>query len=61
YAIFAAGPLGVDAPDDRLAQWSTDERAGVPGLPDLSPGAELPRCLRTVLRGRQLFDSGDLG
>ncbi len=61
YAIFAAGPLGVDAPDDRLAQWSTDERSGVPGLPDLAPGAELPRCLRTVLRGRQLFDSGELG
>lgn len=60
YAIFAAGPLGVDAADDRLSQWSTDERAGVPGLPDLAPGTQLPRCLRTVLRGRQLFDSGQL-
>ncbi len=61
YAIFAAGELAVDAPDGRLAQWSTDERAGVPGLPDLAPGQDLPRCLRTVLRGRQLFDSGALG
>lgn len=60
YAIFAAGQLGVDAPNGRLAQWSTDERAGVPGLPDLVPGTDLPRCLRTVVRGKQLFDSGEL-
>ncbi|MBV9822500.1 MAG: amidohydrolase family protein [Actinobacteria bacterium] len=61
YAVFAAGALGVDAADERLSRWSTDERSGVPGLPDLAPGAELPRCLRTVVRGRQLFDSGELG
>ena len=61
YAIFAAGPLGVDAADARLSQWSTDERSGVPGLPDLAPGAELPRCLRTVVRGREIFDAGELG
>ncbi|MDQ1740643.1 MAG: hypothetical protein QOE53_2295 [Pseudonocardiales bacterium] len=63
YAVFAAGPLGMDspdAPDERLSQWSTDERSGVPGLPDLAPGRELPRCLRTVVRGRQIFDSGEL-
>jgi predicted amidohydrolase YtcJ len=60
YAVFAAGPLGVDAADERLSQWSTDERSGVPGLPDLAPGRPLPRCLRTVVRGRQIFDSGEL-
>jgi predicted amidohydrolase YtcJ len=60
YAVWATGPLGVDAVDERLSRWSTDERSGVPGLPDLAPGVELPRCLRTVLRGRQLFDSGEL-
>ena len=60
YAVFAAGPLGVDAPDERLSQWSTDERSGVPGLPDLAAGLDLPRCLRTVVRGRQIFDSGEL-
>ncbi len=60
YAVFAAGPLGVDAADERLSQWSTDERSGVPGLPDLAPGRDLPRCLRTVVRGRQIFDSGEL-
>ncbi|MGX7679678.1 amidohydrolase [Jatrophihabitans sp. DSM 45814] len=60
YAVFSAGPLGVDTPDDRLSRWSTDERGAVPGLPDLSPGVELPRCLRTVRRGVQIYDSGDL-
>jgi predicted amidohydrolase YtcJ len=60
YAIFSAGALGVDSPDERVSRWSTDERAGTPGLPDLAPGTELPRCLRTVLRGREIFDSGDL-
>jgi hypothetical protein len=60
YAIFSAGTLGVDSPDERVSRWSTDERAGTPGLPDLAPGTELPRCLRTVLRGREIFDSGDL-
>jgi predicted amidohydrolase YtcJ len=60
YAIFEAGSLGVDAPDERVSRWSTDERAAVPGLPDLAPGASLPRCLATVLRGRTIFDTGVL-
>jgi hypothetical protein len=50
----------MDAADQRLSQWSTDERAGVPGLPDLALGLDLPRCLRTVVRGREIFDSGEL-
>jgi predicted amidohydrolase YtcJ len=60
YAVFDAGSIGVDAPDERVSRWSTDERAAVPGLPDLAPGQPLPRCLRTVLRGQQIFDAGDL-
>jgi predicted amidohydrolase YtcJ len=60
YAVFEAGELAVDAPDSRISQWSTDERAGVPGLPDLGPGSVLPRCLRTVRRGIVLYDSGEL-
>jgi predicted amidohydrolase YtcJ len=60
YAVFAAGSLGVDAPDERLSRWSTDERAAVPGLPDLAPGQDLPRCLRTVSRGIELYDSAEL-
>ena len=60
YAVFDAGSLGVDAPDERVSRWSTDERANVPGLPDLAPGVDLPRCLRTVLRGTLIYDSGEL-
>ncbi len=52
YAIWAATDLVVQAPDDRVAGWSTDPRSGTPGLPDLTPGHPLPTCLRTVVRGR---------
>ncbi|MEU8920554.1 amidohydrolase family protein [Kitasatospora sp. NPDC048545] len=52
YAIWAAGDLVVQAPDSRVAGWSTDPRSGTPGLPDLTPGHPLPTCLRTVVRGR---------
>lgn len=44
--------LVVQAPDERVANWSTDPRSGTPGLPDLTPGRPLPRCLRTVVAGR---------
>ncbi len=57
YAVFAAGPLDRDA-DQRLSQASADERFA--GLPDLAPGRDLPRCLRTVVRGQEIFDSGEL-
>ncbi|MGW4649499.1 amidohydrolase [Kitasatospora sp. NPDC004289] len=52
YAVWAAGDLVVQAPDSRVAGWSTDPRSGTPGLPDLTPGTPLPTCLRTVVRGR---------
>ncbi|GAB2609366.1 amidohydrolase [Streptomyces capparidis] len=52
YAVWAADDLLVQAPDERVAGWSTDPRSGTPGLPDVSPGAELPHCLRTVVAGR---------
>jgi len=55
FAVWAAGELGVDAPDERVARWSTDPRAAVPGLPSLAPGRELPSCVRTVVRGRTVF------
>ena len=41
YAVWEAGDLVVQTPDQRVAAWSTDERAGVPGLPDLTPGLDL--------------------
>ena len=55
YAVWRTGELVVQAPDDRVARWSTDPRSGTPGLPDLTPGGELPRCLRTVVGGRTVF------
>jgi hypothetical protein len=55
YAVWRTGDLVVQTPDERVAAWSTDPRSGVPGLPDLSPGAPLPTCLRTVVRGTTVF------
>ncbi|MGW0604537.1 amidohydrolase [Streptomyces sp. NPDC002644] len=55
YAVWRTGELIVQAPDDRVARWSTDPRSGTPGLPDLTPGGELPVCLRTVVGGETVF------
>jgi predicted amidohydrolase YtcJ len=52
YAVWSIGDLVVQTPDERVANWSTDPRSGTPGLPDLTPGRELPTCLRTVVGGR---------
>ena len=60
YAVWAPAPLVVQAPDDRVAAWSTDPRSGTPGLPDLTPGRALPACWRTVRRGNVIFDAGAL-
>lgn len=56
FAVWAVGDLLVQAPDDRIQAWSTDPRSGTPGLPDLSAGATLPVNLRTVIRGRAVFN-----
>ncbi|MEV0978489.1 amidohydrolase [Streptomyces sp. NPDC049915] len=55
YAVWRTGALVVQAPDDRVARWSTDPRSGTPGLPDLTPGLDLPVCLRTVVGGRTVY------
>ncbi|MEU9948634.1 amidohydrolase [Streptomyces sp. NPDC047939] len=55
YAVWRTEELVVQAPDDRVARWSTDPRSGTPGLPDLSPGGELPVCLRTVVFGQTVY------
>ncbi|GAA0968893.1 amidohydrolase [Streptomyces rhizosphaericus] len=52
YAIWRTGELIVQVPDTRVAGWSTDPRSGTPGLPDLTPGGQLPVCVRTVVGGR---------
>ena len=61
FAIWLAGGLGVDAPDERVQRWSTDPRANVPGLPDVQPDADLPSCLATVRNGTPIHDTGLLG
>lgn len=61
FVVWKVGDLVVQAPDDRIQTWSTDPRSGTPGLPDLSPGAELPATLRTVVRGRTVHDRGAFG
>lgn len=55
YAVWRTGELVVQAPDDRVSRWSTDPRSGTPGLPDLTPGSELPVCLRTVVFGQTVY------
>ncbi|MEV7089250.1 amidohydrolase [Streptomyces sp. NPDC093085] len=55
YALWRTEELVVQAPDDRVARWSTDPRSGTPGLPDLTPGRPLPVCLETVVGGRTVF------
>jgi predicted amidohydrolase YtcJ len=56
FAVWAADEVVVQVPDERVSRWSTDPRGAVPGLPDLSPGAPLPTCLRTVVRGHTIFN-----
>lgn len=56
YAVWETGELLVQVPDTRVANWSTDPRSGTPGLPDLTPGAPLPVCLRTVVGGRAVHE-----
>jgi predicted amidohydrolase YtcJ len=53
------GELIVQTPDERVAAWSTDPRSGVPVLPDLHPGADLPTCVRTVVAGATIYDAED--
>lgn len=54
-ALWQCGELVVQTPDERIAAWSTDPRAGVPGLPSMEPGTPDPVCLRTVVAGRTVY------
>jgi hypothetical protein len=56
YAIWQSdADLVVQTPDTRVAAWSTDPRAGVPVLPDLTQGT--PTCLRTAVGGRVIYEA----
>ena len=57
FAVWDTGDLVIDVPDERVSRWSTDPRAAVAGLPDISPGRDLPTCRRTVVRGVVVHDS----
>lgn len=56
-AVWRAESLAVQAPDGRLAAWSTDPRAGTPLLPELGPDLPRPVCLRTLRDGVVLHDA----
>lgn len=56
-AVFdVAGELVVQTPDDRVAAWSTDTRAGVPLLPGVHPDDDLPTCTLTLVNGQVAYD-----
>ena len=52
----ADGVLTAGAPAT-FAVWATGELDPATGLPPLEPGDDLPRCLRTVVRGTTVFDA----
>ena len=55
FAVWRADELVTAGSSDRVQRWSTDPRARVPALPDVSPGVALPTCLRTVRRGEVIW------
>ncbi|HET7690874.1 MAG TPA: amidohydrolase family protein, partial [Nocardioidaceae bacterium] len=56
-AVFdVPGELVVQTPDERVAAWSTDTRAGVPLLPEVRPDQPLPTCVLTLVHGQVAFD-----
>ncbi len=63
YAVWQVDELAVQAPDARVANWSTDPRSGTPALPVITPDSPAPVCLATVLDGRTLYvaDVGQVG
>ena len=62
YAVWDVdADLVVQAPDGRVAAWSTDPRAGVPGLPDMRASAPVPTCRQTTVRGRVVHDADTPG
>ncbi|NUL45061.1 hypothetical protein F7P69_07610 [Cellulosimicrobium funkei] len=57
FGIWAADALSVQAPDGRVAAWSTDTRAGTPLLPVLEEGTAAPECLATIVDGTEVYRS----
>ena len=61
YAVWEVGELAVEAPRDTVQRWSTDPRARVPALPDVSPAADLPRCVQTFRDGVCVYSAETAG
>ena len=55
FAVWDAEPVPPSTAQARISAWATDPWWTLTGLPDL---AETPACLRTVVRGRTVFESG---
>jgi predicted amidohydrolase YtcJ len=61
FAVWSVEALVAQPPDEPAEAWGPGSGSGTTRLPDLSPGAPVPVCLRTVVRGRTVFDAGALG
>jgi predicted amidohydrolase YtcJ len=57
FGTWATEALSVQAPDGRVAAWSTDARAGTPLLPVLEEGTAAPRWLSMVVEGTEAYRS----
>lgn len=58
-AVWDAERILVQTPDARMAAWSTDERAGTPGLPEITLTGAVPTCLATINGDRVLHSHVD--
>ncbi|MEI2715543.1 MAG: amidohydrolase [Candidatus Nanopelagicales bacterium] len=59
-AVWDASDLMVQAPDERVAAWSTDPSSGTPLLPTLSEYGPYPACRLTISGGRLIHSDGQL-
>lgn len=57
FGVWSADAVTVQAPDGRVAAWSTDTRAGTPLLPSLDHSEDLPRLRSCWIGGRQITGS----
>jgi len=61
FAVWEADELVVVGSHAGVQRWSTDPRARVPALPDVSPEAALPRCVQTFRDGAPVYSAEAAG
>jgi predicted amidohydrolase YtcJ len=61
FAVWEADELVVVGSHAGVQRWSTDPRARVPALPDVSPAADLPRCVQTFRDGVCVYSAETAG